>query len=140
VRDHAGAMEQYAAAAELQPNYVPLYQFQLGLQMESNKDFAGAARHFEAALRDEPDFYEAIAHLADCYLKVNRQREAVAIMQDLVQKNNAVAQAHLDFARILQAAGATEQARKELSLTNQLDPNLIQRTLGVHDDRGLHPQ
>jgi tetratricopeptide (TPR) repeat protein len=91
LKDHAKALrhltaaETYARATERQ-RLTPQFYFQMGATLERNKNFAEAEKYFLLALKEKPDFVDALNYLGYMWVEQGgRLSEARAMIEKAVK-------------------------------------------------------
>ena len=80
------AITQYNAALAQAPND-PILRLDLALAWYKQAEFAKAASELEVLRRGQPDNRQALYLLADCYLRLGRNRDVVNLLEPAYQAN-----------------------------------------------------
>jgi len=82
---YAEAIAEYQRALRLKPN--PQVRLNLALAHYKIGDFQPAADVLQKVLAEDPSSTQAVTLLSDCYLRLGRNKEAIALLTPLQQKN-----------------------------------------------------
>ncbi len=106
--------------------------YNLGLALEARKEYAGAAAHFEAALRIWPGYSAGHNNLGNALAALGEFDGAARHYEEAIRLNPRYADAHYNLGLLLAASGNADQAVKELTETLRLEPGLTaaQNNLG----------
>lgn len=96
MQDHAGAIEQFRAAAKADPRQ-PDVHFGLGYLLWTQNQFEEAAPEFQAELDLVPDHPQALAYLADCEMQLNQPDKARPLIEKALKIDPNLERAHLDL-------------------------------------------
>ncbi len=122
MKNHAGAIEQFRAAAKADP-HMPNVHFGLGYLLWTQSQIPEAAEAFQAELDNNSNHPQALAYLGDCNLVLNHPELARPLLEKAIKENPDVALAHLDLGIIYSDAGRQDDALRELTTAAKLDPN-----------------
>jgi tetratricopeptide (TPR) repeat protein len=141
MKDNAGSTKMFRAAVAANPKE-PNAHFGLGYLLWTQKIYPDAAKEFQAELANDPRHVQAMMYLADTQIQMNQPAEARALLEKVVQLDPHLSLAHLDLGILLSDAGQNEDALRELTLAEKLNPQevnvhwrlgRIYRTLGKKD-------
>jgi tetratricopeptide (TPR) repeat protein len=121
MRDHAGAIQQFRAAAKVDPK-LPNVHFALGYLLWTQKQMDEAAQEFRQELVNIPNHPQALTYLADVDLQLDDARSALPLLEKAIENNPKIELAHLDLGIIHVAAGHQSDALRELKIAEQLNP------------------
>ena len=82
------AKASFKQASQLAPND-PIPEYSLGVWQEALGNLKAATKHYERAVRLDPEFENGLFNLAAAYANANRFDEAVALLDRLLKKNPA---------------------------------------------------
>ena len=108
-KDPASSVAPLTKAAELLPAQSRPH-FLLGVAQERSGDLASAAKAFENAIVLDPQDADALLHLADTYLALNRPAEAEMKFRGAIERQPQEPRALLGLARSLDAQKKAEAA------------------------------
>ena len=120
-RDFAGAVEAFAAAIELNPEYDLALQ-NLGLARRALGDVEGARADFEALLAVTPDSPAAHYNLGDIALKAGNPRGALAHFESALDNADTLPLIHFGAGVASLQLGEFPAARRYLRRTLELAP------------------
>lgn len=122
MQDHAGAIEQFRAAARVNPKE-PNVHFGLGYLLWTQSQYEEAVREFQAELANVPKNAQALAFLADSKMKLNDSKAALPLLQTAVHLDPVLELPHVDLAALYSDSGRPEDALKELKTAARLSPD-----------------
>lgn len=122
LKNVAGATEEFRAAVKADPK-TPYAHFGLGYLLWGQNKLTDAAQEFKAELENVPDEAEAMAYLADCYIQLNNQAEALPLLEKAARLDPGLERAHLDLGILYADAGRREEALQQLTLAAKLAPS-----------------
>ena len=108
-----------------QPHSVAL-QLELGAMALEGRDFAGARRAFEAALRNEPGLYDAQAGLVATEIAAGTVARARALVDGWLQQAPANGRLRQLLARVQLASGKGDEAERTLRDVVVSDPTQLE--------------
>jgi tetratricopeptide (TPR) repeat protein len=114
------ALAAYRQAAALQPKD-PEPHVAAGRLLEEENKFADAEQEYKLALAVDPDS-DAMAGLANLYMRGRRFPEAEEYLRKVVAANPNNAAAHVQLGRVLAAERKNEEGIAELVMGAKLDP------------------
>lgn len=117
-----GAIEQFRAAIKANPKE-PNAHFGLGYLLWTQTHFDKAASEFQAELENVPDHAQALAFLADCYIHLGKDAEALPLAEKAIQIDPNIDKAHADLGILYASAGRREDAVREFKEAIRLKPN-----------------
>jgi tetratricopeptide (TPR) repeat protein len=115
------AIEAYRQAAALRPKD-PEPHLSAGLLLEKQNRFADAEQEYKHALTIDQASTEALAGMANIYMRGHRLTEAEDILRKLVTLHPNDAAAHMQLGRMLAADGQNDRAIAELQSALKLSP------------------
>ena len=121
-KDPKQALAAYRRAAVLQPKDATDC-LSAALVAEKLGDPAAAEQEYKAAAERDANSAEAIAGLANLYLKAKRLPEAEAALRKYVAVDPENANAHLQLGRVLAAEGKSDGAQAEFENALRLAPD-----------------
>ncbi len=142
MQDHAGAIQQFRAAAKANPKE-PNVHFGLGYLLWTQGQYPEAGEEFQAELTNVPDHAEALVYLADSNIKMNHLDAALPLLRKAIQLKPDMDMAHLDLGIVYAGAGRQEDALRELKLAAKIKPDNVNthwrlaqlyRTMGRRDE------
>ena len=122
MRDHAGAIEQFAAAAKVDPK-MPNVHFALGYVLWTQNRLEEAAKEFTAELANTPDHPQALTYLADVDIKLDDLTTAQPLLEGAIRSDPRIELAHLDLGIIYANRGRKIEALREMKTAEQQNPN-----------------
>jgi tetratricopeptide (TPR) repeat protein len=122
MRDHAGAIEQFAAAAKVDPK-MPNVHFALGYVLWTQNRLEEAAKEFTAELANTPDHPQALTYLADVDIKLDDLTTAQPLLERAIRSDPRIELAHLDLGIIYANRGRKIEALREMKTAEQQNPN-----------------
>lgn len=125
MRDHAGATEQFRAAAKADPA-APDVHFGLGYLLWCQNQYEEAAGQFQAELKNTPNHLQALVYLADSDMRLNRTDAARQLMSRAIQIDPRLEMAHLDLGMMDVDAGQKDQGLREFKVAARLNPGDVQ--------------
>ncbi|HUS39793.1 MAG TPA: AAA family ATPase [Pirellulales bacterium] len=128
------AIESLREALKVSPENIPLR-----LHLASALTSIGRLLEAEAELRDTLSFaaenFDVKMALADCYYRQDKVSQAMVIVEDIVNKRDVPAKAHVLYARLLLHEGKVPDAVAHYKLGLELDPDAededLSQQLGV---------
>lgn len=102
-----------------QQNHSPLLAADAAMQA---RQFADAARGYEAWLKTHPDQKEVLLALGICYVQLGRQNEAIATLRRHLKLVPGSAAGHAALGIVLLDGAKTAEAKAELEKAVQLNP------------------
>jgi tetratricopeptide (TPR) repeat protein len=122
MQNHAGAIQQFRAAAKADPKE-PNVHFGLGYLLWTQRQYADAAQEFEAELANVPDHVQALVYLADSNIRVGHGDLALPLLHKAIRLKPGLEMAHLDLGIVYADSGRREEAMQELKLAAKLSPD-----------------
>lgn len=122
MRDHAGAIEQFATAARVDPK-MPNVHFALGYVLWTQNRLEEAAKEFTAELANTPDHPQALIYLADVDIKLDDLTTAQPLLERAIRSDPRIELAHLDLGIIYASRGRKIEALREMKTAEQQNPN-----------------
>ncbi len=90
-----------------------------------------ASTYFQQARLRDPGDADYVYNLGYAYWREGRQTDAIAALREAVRMSPADGGAHALVAQVLQAAGQSAEARRELELAQRLSPDFDDLVLGA---------
>lgn len=122
MQNHAGAIQQFRAAAKADPKE-PNVHFGLGYLLWTQRQYADAAQEFEAELENVPDHVQATVYLADSNIRAGHGDLALPLLHKAIRLKPDFEMAHLDLGIVYADSGRREDAMRELKLAAKLSPD-----------------
>jgi len=122
------ALQAIAALDKKQPNNPITYNLRGGAYL-GKKDMTNARKSFEQALAIKPDFFPAVANLAQLDLQANNPAAARKRFETLLQHNPSDAQAMLALAQLSARAGQEKDYLNWLEQAAKAAPDALQPRL-----------
>jgi tetratricopeptide (TPR) repeat protein len=97
----------------------------LGLSLFERGDLAGAAEHYQAALRIDPRYVGPHVNLGILLHQIGKEDEALRHYQAALQINPNHAEAHYNLGVLLFTQGKLDQAEREFRAALQADPGYM---------------
>ena len=141
-QDDPEAEQTYRQVLRLQPDNIPA-QITLAKSLMSQGKYEEAATQLQSLLQRMPDELEALDSLGLCYRNLGRQDEAIAIFEDILERDEGYQHAYEHLAELLDSQGDylgainyLEQAKHKIT-----DPMGVLGTLiGVYHNYAMHYQ
>jgi type IV pilus biogenesis/stability protein PilW len=95
----------------------------MGLAYYQKKDYAEAEKHFQEALKMNPDFVNALAGLATTYMATGRYDDAIAKLERAVRKEPKLPHLHLELGKAYEGKRNLPKAREEYQRAAELAPD-----------------
>lgn len=125
MRDHAGALKQFRAAVKANPKE-PDVHFGLGYLLWSQNQYQEAAQQFKLEIDNFPNDAQALAYLADSYVRLNQPEVAQPILEKAMRLNPRQELPYLDLGILDAAAGRKESALHHFKAALQRNPDDVQ--------------
>jgi tetratricopeptide (TPR) repeat protein len=122
MKDNAGALAQFRAAAKANPK-TPNVHFGLGYLLWSQKKYPEAVEQFKAELANDPQHIQSMLYLADTYIQLNQVEDARPLLEKVEKANPAISLAHLDLGIVYTEADSKEDALRELIIAAKSNPD-----------------
>ena len=130
-------IRQLRQAVEVSPENVPL-RLHLAATLASTGYLEEAVTEYRAALEVQPRNVTTLAGLARVYYRLGKNSQALVILEDLVQRDQATAENHVLYARLLLIEGDVPSAVTQYKRGVELDPTAgdeeFAAQLGISDD------
>ena len=127
------AIPEFRAELQVNPNDYRSH-YMLGYGLLKQHDLAGAEAEFTRASTIEPENRDPWIYLAQLYAEADRKseaeqaaRKAIALTKDESANEYQISQAHYLLARILMDSGKREEGVKELTKSEELRKQRLQR-------------
>jgi tetratricopeptide (TPR) repeat protein len=121
MKDPGAAIEQFRAAVKANPNE-PDVHFGLGYLLWTQRQYPEAASEFQAELANNPHHAQALVHLGDAEMQLQRPELSLPLFIKAIAIDNKQELAHLDLGILYSDAGRDDEALRELLLAAKLDP------------------
>lgn len=122
MRDHAGAIQQFQAAAKVDPK-MPNVHFALGYVLWTQNQLEDAAKEFDAELANISNSPQALIYLADVHIKLGDPTAAQPLLEKAIEIDPRIALGHLDLGIIYASAGRKTEALREMKTAEEQNPN-----------------
>jgi tetratricopeptide (TPR) repeat protein len=122
MKNHAGAIEQFQAAARADPK-MPDVHFVLGYLLWTQNQLEEAAKAFKDELANAPDHPRALIYLADIYIKSNDNAAAQSLLEKAIGIDPGIALGHLDLGIVYASIGRNTEAQREMKIAEVQSPN-----------------
>jgi tetratricopeptide (TPR) repeat protein len=122
MRDHAGAIREFQAAAKADPK-MPNVHFALGYVLWTQNQIEEAAKEFDAELANTPDHPQALVYLADVDIKLSDTAGALVLLEKAVRIDPKIALGHLDLGIVYAGLGRRTEALREMKIAEEQNPN-----------------
>jgi tetratricopeptide (TPR) repeat protein len=122
MRDHAGAIREFQAAAKADPK-MPNVHFALGYMLWTQNHIEEAAKEFSAELANTPDHPQALVYLADVDLKLDDTTDALTLGEKGIRLDPSIALGHLDLGLVYASLGRQTEALREMKIAEEQTPN-----------------
>ncbi len=135
--DLNGAIRQYQAALEIQPDFVAAHVNLVGAYGGLGR-FADAEPHYHKALEIDPEIEELHHNWGVIQISLGRRDEAEAAFRRALEINPYSADGHFNLGALLYESGRRNEGLRELEETLRCAPNhaLAHFQLGLHAVRG----
>jgi Flp pilus assembly protein TadD len=115
------ALDAFQQAARLQPRDAEPH-LSAGQLLEKQNDLVGAEREYKQAQALVPNSADALAALANVYMKTKRLPEAETALRGYLSSNAQEGRVHIQLGRVLAAQGKHQEATEELQKGLELSP------------------
>ncbi len=122
MKDHAGAIQQFQAAARADPK-MPNVHFVLGYLFWTQNQLEEATNAFKEELANTPDHPQALTYLADIYIKSNDNVAAQPLLEKAIRIDPEIALGHLDLGIVYASIGRNTEALREMKIAEVQSPN-----------------
>jgi len=122
MRDHAGAIREFQAAAKADPK-MPNVHFALGYVLWTQNQIEEAAKEFSAELANTPDHPQALVYLADVDIKLSDTTDALTLLEKAIRLDPSIALGHLDLGIVYADLGRQTEALREMKIAEEQTPN-----------------
>jgi tetratricopeptide (TPR) repeat protein len=122
MRDHAGAIREFQAAAKADPK-MPNVHFALGYVLWTQNQIDEAAKEFSAELANTPDHPQALVYLADVDIKLSDTSGALTLLEKAIRLDPRIALGHLDLGIVYADLGRRTEALREMKIAEEQAPN-----------------
>jgi tetratricopeptide (TPR) repeat protein len=127
MRDHAGAIREFQAAAKADPK-MPNVHFALGYVLWTQNHIEEAAKEFSAELENTPDHPQALIYLADVDIKLSDMGAAQPLLEKAIRIDPKITLGHLDLGIVYAELGRGTDALREMKIAEEQTP----------DDQNVH--
>jgi tetratricopeptide (TPR) repeat protein len=119
-----GSNADIVGVAQLKQKFSPtvIKEFEDGRKEEQRGEMDAAVRHYEAALREAPDFYPALNNLGIRHLQKGDVKAAEAEFRRVIDLNQNGAQAYFNLGNVLYMMKRNEEAKHTLEAGLRLAP------------------
>jgi tetratricopeptide (TPR) repeat protein len=122
MRDHAGAIREFRAAANADPK-MPNVHFALGYVLWTQNQIEEAAKEFSAELANTPEHPQALIYEADVDIKLSDTAGALTLLEKAVRLDPRIALGHLDLGIAYASLGRRTEALREMKIAEEQNPN-----------------
>jgi tetratricopeptide (TPR) repeat protein len=122
MRDHAGAIREFQAAAKADPK-MPNVHFALGYVLWTQNQIEEAAKEFSAELANTPDHPQALIYLADVDIKLSDTPGALTLLEKAIRIDPKIPLGHLDLGIVYADLGRKTEALREMKIAEEQNPN-----------------
>jgi tetratricopeptide (TPR) repeat protein len=122
LKDHGGAIKQFRAAVQANPNE-PDVHFGLGYLLWTQRQYEEAASELQAELTNNPNQIQALVYLGDAQMQMRHPEAALPILEQVERVAPTLSLGHLDLGILYADAGRNEDALRELNIAKKLTPN-----------------
>jgi tetratricopeptide (TPR) repeat protein len=122
MRDHAGAIREFRAAAQADPK-MPNVHFALGYVLWTQNNIEDAAKEFSAELENTPDHPQALIYLADVDIKLTDTASALPLLENGIRIDPGIALGHLDLGIVYASLDRKTEALREMKIAEKQNPN-----------------
>ncbi len=129
--DKARAEERLRRSIEVDPDYREPH-FNLALILAERNDLVAAERHFRRAAEIDPDDLEARVRLAETLSRLDRPREALELLEEVLAMDPALPMARLALGAAHQTAGDRDAARTALLQVLEAAPGAPRERAEAH--------
>jgi tetratricopeptide (TPR) repeat protein len=112
----------FRAAVKANPRE-PAVHFGLGYLLWTQKIYPEAASEFRAELVNDPGHVQSMLYLADTQIQMNQPGDAGPALEKVIQLDPSLPLAHLDLGILYSDAGRNDDALRELTIAEKLNPN-----------------
>jgi tetratricopeptide (TPR) repeat protein len=121
MRDTPGAIRKFREAVKANPKELNVH-FGLGYLLWTKHESEEAAKEFQAELDNFPNHSVAMLYLADTYIQMNRQQDALPLLEKAERDNPANPMGHLDLGDVYAEQGRNADALREFQTAEKLTP------------------
>jgi len=117
--------QQQTLKIELEEKIIPAVEgpdFAQGMEYFEQGDYQRAAESFQKTLERNPASIEASYNLAVCLLRLEKNEEAISILEKAIEINSEVPELYLALGEAYFSQGNDEKARKTFEKALELDP------------------
>jgi tetratricopeptide (TPR) repeat protein len=122
MRDHAGAIREFQAAAKADPK-MPNVHFALGYVLWTQNHIEEAAKEFSAELANTPDHPQALIYLADVDIKLSDTPGALTLLEKAIRIDPKIPLGHLDLGIVYADLDRKTEALREMKIAEEQNPN-----------------
>ena len=122
MRDHAGAIREFQAAAKADPK-MPNVHFALGYVLWTQNQIEESAKEFSAELANTPGHPQALIYLADVDIKLSDTAGALTLLEKAIRIDPKIALGHLDLGIVYASVGRKTEALREMKIAEDQNPN-----------------
>jgi tetratricopeptide (TPR) repeat protein len=122
LKDHGGAIKQFRAAVQANPN-APNVHFGLGYLLWTQRQYEEAARELQTELSNNPNHVQALVYLGDAQMQMSHPEAALPILEQVERVAPTLSLGHLDLGILYADAGRNEDALRELNIAKKLTPD-----------------
>jgi tetratricopeptide (TPR) repeat protein len=122
MKDTIGATREFRAAVQANPKE-PNAHFGLGYLLWTQLQYQEASQEFQAELENTPNYTQAMLYLADADIRMNRNEDALPLLEKAVKIDPAISMARLDLGIVYAEADRKEDALREFKTAAALKPD-----------------
>jgi len=119
--DLDGATREFRAAVKANPKE-PNVHFGLGYLLWKQFQYPEAAQEFQAELDNNPGYTQTTLYLADSEVRMDRDEDALPLLERVVKLHPEVAMGHLDLGIVYAKADRKEDALREFTTAEAITP------------------
>jgi tetratricopeptide (TPR) repeat protein len=121
MKNHAGAIEQFRAAAKANPRE-PDVHFGLGYLLWTQRQYPEAASEFQAELANDPNHVLSMIYLGDAQIQLDHPEIAQPLLEKALRIDSKRELAHLDLGIVYAGTGRQDDALREMKEAARLAP------------------
>ncbi|HVP42331.1 MAG TPA: tetratricopeptide repeat protein [Terriglobales bacterium] len=115
------SLRAFQAASQLTPKD-PAPHLSAGMLLEKQGDLLSAEKEFQATVELDPSSTDALAGLANVYMRLKRLPDAETALRSFLRLSPNDVNAHLQLGRVLRELGRASEARAEFEIAAKTAP------------------